>query len=321
MYAKTMKIRLMATVAAVATLCGCGEAEPVKVIRLDKAFAEYATDGPEARLELAEEYAPEFTAFFQLMSEPFDSASLVAYSESRAVKVFQPDVDRMYPNVDALEQQIGGMVAAAQKNDVKLGVSTYCTVVWGFNQSIVKNDSIVFIALNQFLGSEYPGYSHIDYYLRREKIPEMIPYKLAEALVAMEYPFDFIQQPTLLSRMLYEGAMVEAVMRIVPHASLGMALGYDDEQLELAEDNMQKIWNEMSVAKHVYSIDYSLIERLTSPAPSSPYLEGKAPGRIGRFIGYQIVKAYLKKHSDTTLTQLLSPKFYTDPQSLIDSGF
>ena len=45
------------------------------------------------------------------------------------------------------------------------------------------------------------------------------------------------------------------------------------------------------------------------------------PGRVGRFIGYRIVQAYLTRHPETKLNELLSPTFYTSSMTLPDSGY
>lgn len=126
---------------------------------------------------------------------------------------------------------------------------------------------------------------------------------------------------TLLNWMLYEGALVEVRMRLVPEANLAMAIGVDDAQLDILEANTKDIWREMAAMRLIYDTDPLTIDRYLGASPSTPLLHGRAPGRTGRYIGYRIVQAWLSRHTDTPLSTLLSPTFYTSPSTLADSRF
>lgn len=242
-----------------------------------------------------------------------------AYGQSAAVQAFKPAIDRVFPTLQPLEDELGVMLRRAEADSLRLPPLRFAAVAWGYPQSIVRVDSVVLIALNHYLGADFDGYSHLQAYQRRQKTPAMLPYNLAEAIVATQRPFDRSGQ-TVLSRMLYEGAVVSAVMSIVPKASLHMALGCTPEELDWMQAHEKEMWSDMALRRMVYDSSPVAIDRLFQPAPASPMLDGQAPGRAARYIGYKIVQSCLAAHR-SALPALLSPAFYASPSSLIDSGY
>ena len=103
---------------------------------------------------------------------------------------------------------------------------------------------------------------------------------------------------------------------MVKNASLADALGYTEEQLQWLENNEKEIWNKMLGAKMVFDVSETLVEKFVSPAPFTSPLTPESPGRAGRFIGYELVKAYLKDNPKASLTDLLNPDFYNQANPL-----
>lgn len=294
----------------------------VPVVRLDRILASYAGCDSVRQVVVLDSVRIEADAMFAVLGIDSVTPSLLdSWSRSRVVEVFQPAVDSVYPNINEVAANLGYIMEAARRELPDLPHFTFASVVWGNPRPVVRVDSVILIALNHFLGPEYPGYASWPEYRRVNKTPRQLPYAVAAAITATQYPMEMGDEATLLNWMLYEGALVEARMRLVPDARLDEALGYSPEELKFAEDNIAAIWQEMSIQRMIYDTDPLNIDRMVSASPSSPVLMSKAPGRIGAYVGYRIVKAYLTKFPDTTLAQLLSKDFYGSQQSLIKSGF
>lgn len=306
-------------------LCsGCTSRQAAdRVVRVDKAMQMYGSLSETARDSLLNGIRPEVYAFFTVLGNeaPGDS-DMATWSQSDVVRVFQPDVDSVFDDLDDLETQIAHICSVDRKHRWGLTDSVrFAAVSWGRPQPIVRCNDVMLIALNHYLGEAYPGYSHWDYYRRQEKVPRKIPYDLAGALAATKYPFVTRETPTLLSWMLYEGALMHARMELLDQPELCVALGYAPDVLEYLEDNTHGIWDDMRMMRIVYTTDPATIDRYIAPSPVTPLVHHSVPGRVGRYIGYKIVKSYLRHHPGTDLDYLLSPRFYDNPQSLIDSGF
>jgi len=265
------------------------------------------------------------SALGHIMGFDVDSDSLLrAYSLSPAVRVFTPDVDMVFSDTDTLERQLAAVESGFESCMPDVVRHNYCAIVSPYNQSIyLYEDSIVMIALNHYLGADYAGYDgRFHEYEKVLKEPRRIPYDVAEAIVSVSYPFDSRGTvPTVVSRMLYEGALVEAVMRVVSGAAEADALGITHEQYDWLLANEASLWRELVGRRLLYSTSGADARKLLSPAPSTSVIGPQTPGRAGRFFGHRIVRSYLAQHPDVSPVDLLSPDFYLDDRALSQSGY
>ncbi len=303
--------------------CNQADVEPTEIARVDQMVFHFAQSNSDEREDDMAIMRPQLDAMFQVMGWPAPSVDeILWWSHSDAVRMFQPAVDSVFPTLERQEFQLSHILDKAQTLDLGLPDNLrFGAVVWGKPQPIVRVDSVVLIALNHYLGPDFEGYSHWEQYRRAEKAPAQLPYDLAAALVATQHPFRTEATPNLLNWMLYEGALVEVRMALVPEAQLSLALGYDSKQLEYLEDHARQIWDEMKLQKAIYSTDPGLIDRYIASAPYSPVLGNTAPGRAGRYIGYKIVREYMRNNRGADLIQMLQPEFYDNPSTLSKSGF
>lgn len=252
-------------------------------------------------------------------------ASLDVWSRSMPVRIFTPDVDSVFPTLEPLETSLARILAHARADSLALPSRSYAAVVWGNRRSIVTvdtpTDSIMLIALNHYLGSDYPGYAHWPLYMRLEKTPERLPYDLAEALVATRYPFRAEGPTTVLSRIVYEGVLTLAKIRLVPDGNMSLALGYTQKQLQWLSDHEHEIWMSLVERKLLYDTSELTAEKLVSPAPATSVISADAPPRIGRYIGYRIICSYMRQNSTTTLLEMLQPSFYTNDAVLVEAAY
>lgn len=306
---------------------------PLIIIGLLAACTGKRTDAPEARVVplhsyLATNNVPdsdsiELAAFMRTVSEQPLSPELVeAWASSQVVTVFTPDVDSVFADSAYMGRMMGTILANAEAAGLDLPHRRYATVVYGRPESILFVDSVMLIALNHYLGADYPGYSHWPKYMRQVKTPTALPYDIAEALVATSYPYTLEgEEATALSRMVYEGALTIAKMTLAGDDDTAAALGYSPKMLEILNSVEGEIWRSMVENQMLYDTSEATIDRLVAPAPESAIVGAGTPGRVGRYIGYRIVNEYLDKHPDTTLPQLLNPDFYRGNSALIESEY
>lgn len=303
--------------------CSCEKAPtPIRISRLDMAMQAYKDASDSSKRMIADTLSAEINALFKVLGRPYPGKEeLEWWASGDEVAIFQPDAEKAFPSLAALEADLGCIYHNAEKEGLPLDSLRFAAIVYGLPMPLVKVDSVMLIALNHYLGSDYPGYSHWDAYKRKVKTQAALPYDLAAAIVSTSHPMAMSVAPTLLCNMLYEGALVEARMRLLPNANLAHALGVTEDELQFMKGHLREMWREMAEKKMIYDTNPLVSDRMLSGAPSSPLLNGKAPARAGRFIGYCIVKAYLKSHSDATLPFLFTPEFYAKSTSLADAGF
>ncbi len=323
-----MKLKYLPLAALIATsVVSCDKVKsdgtPVEISRLDHTLYEYKDLDSLQRANVLRDRCAEITALSQVLE--FDTLSdetVKAWSNSLPVDMFSPMADTAFTDIAPYEQQLGTTLANAKKGKFKLPKRHYTAVVWGRPESIVFNDSIALIALNHYLGENSPAYEHWPQYKRMLKRKDMLIYDIAEAVIGTSYPFDPKEgENTVLSHILYEGAMAYVKMQIIPDATLANALGLSEAQVRDTESNLQYMWSKLAAEQMLYSTDTDLIERLFVQLPYSSPISPSAPGRCVRLLGYQIVQSYMKNHKGTILEYLLTPAFYSSRETLVDAKY
>jgi len=319
----TFSMALSALVAAVSLSCTKVESVFEPVVPLYKTLEGYSGMSPAQRDSiLAADSLPLSVMFGYLgISEHPDDAILEKWSESAAVKVFTPVVDSVFENINELQVGIGQIIDGAVRDSLDLPKRHYAAVVWGNPRSIVLADSCMLIALNHYLGADFAGYSHLPEYMKAAKTPAQLPYDICEALIASRYPFEGTFETTVLSRMLYEGAIIVAKLSLLPKGDVARAMGYTDSELKWLTDHRVEIWQQLVARNLLYSTSSSDADHLVSPAPYTSILGSDVPPRAGRYIGYTIVRSYMRNNDHVCLPFLLSPSFYNNPSALIEAAY
>lgn len=311
--------------ALAAVAVGCREqvvVAPERIVPLYKDMARFEHMDSVARDSLMRADSAALSAMFlYLGAEKPDDETLLAWSRSLPVEVFTPAVDSVFPDLNEQERILGDILRRADEDSLDLPRRVYAAVVWGNRKSIVLTDSVMLIALNHYLGADYPGYSHWPAYMRLDKTPAQLPYDMAEALVANKYPYKGGANASTLSRLVYEGALTLAKIRLVPGGNMGGALGYTEKQLQWLGDNEHQIWLQLIDRQLLYDTSETTAERLVAPAPATSLVSPSAPGRIGRYIGYRIICAYERSNAKIKLKQMLQPEFYNNPAVLVEAAY
>lgn len=317
------KLKAILTVLSTAMLIGCGKAPvddcaPVEIHRFDRAAYRYATADSADRQAIRDTFA---VALRIMLGNDISDSSLTAYSQSRGVRVFTPDIESRFLSLDSIEAVTGCIYSRMGDEFPDITPPEIYSAAITYNQSIILADTVILLGLNHYLGCDYEGYNYLDSYRRATKTATRLPYDIAESIIATAYPFRPSNDATVLSRLLYEGALVKAVMLLVPDSDTATALGYDKSQLTWLAENEAPAWNALIERKMLYSTDMDVASRLTAAAPHTTLLHPQSPGRAGRYIGLRIIESYMKRHPESTLRQMLDSTFYNSASPLIRSGY
>lgn len=292
-------------------LASCSQAPLVKIERLDFSGSEFKRnhDG------VIDSFAPILDIMMQIKDYDSRREAYEEYFKSPAVAAFSPDMHLIDSQIEGLEITLGEL---KRNIEWQLPEVTFPKRVFGFitpyNQSVVLADTVAIIGLNHYLGASYEGYRGRPDFNPFLKNAERMPVDVAEALVASAYPYNGGDNSTVLSRMIYEGALLYAVKALLPNVSDGWVIGYDLKQMEEARDNEARVWQMLVERDVLFTTDVSL-------AVGSSY-GGNAPKCIERYIGLQIVRSYVRNfNSDIELSELLSPEFYCSMQVLKNSSY
>lgn len=218
------------------------------------------------------------------------------------------EVEKTFPNFNTQQEEIISLFQHLKYYDPSFKQPRIITVIPGdvnYRNKVVVTDTISLIALDTYLGKDHEFYVNIYDYIKQNMQPSQIVQDLA-----VEYAKKSIFQSkrkTLLEEMVYFGKQLYFKDLMLPKSSDADKIGYTENQLLWVTENEQYIWQHFVENKMLFDTDPKLASRFINPAPFSKFkleLDSESPGRVGQYIGWQIVKAYMK-NNDVSFKELM----------------
>ena len=185
------------------------------------------------------------------------------------------------------------------------------THISGFNQSVVVDSGIMSISLDKYLGvnNKYYQMLRTPNYIQVGMHPQRIVVDAVLALSMTEFDYTPATD-NMLSQMLYYGKMHVLADALLPNTPDTLKWCYSAQQLTWCRKNERQMWLTMVDKKALFSTSVKEIGRMVNPAPFTASFSQKSPGGVGQWIGYKIVKSYLKNNPSVTLQQLMYENDY-----------
>lgn len=169
-----------------------------------------------------------------------------------------------------------------------------------YENKVINADSLLLISMDVFLGEEHPLYEGIPLYIRQNMNPKQIMPEVAEALSVKEIPV--VRERSFLAHMIYHGKIHWLKQQLLPEMATEDIIGFSSQQLSWSEANEKKIWNYFIANELLFNTHSDLLSRFIRPAPFSKFyldIDYESPGRIGQWLGMQIVMSYAKNTNKT----------------------
>lgn len=184
-----------------------------------------------------------------------------------------------------------------------------------------ENGEGIGVGLDLFLGENFPymrlapGNPAFSAYLTRTFNKDHIVRK------SMELILDEIIGPPPGSRfidfMLHNGKMLYILENALPETHDSILLEYSGIQTQWVHENQVEMWAYFINEGIFYETDIIKINKYLQPSPHSPGMPKEAPGRTANFLGWQIVKTYMDRHPQLSMSDLISEK---DSQKLLEDS-
>lgn len=173
-----------------------------------------------------------------------------------------------------------------------------------YRNKIDLNNGKLFVAVDTYLGADHKFYGMIPNYITSNMDKEQLTSDVAE-VYARRFTIPG-KQRMFIDQMVYFGKVLYLKDLFVPFKSEASRIGYSKEQLEWAKANESEIWSYFVERKMLFSTESELSSRFIALAPFSKFyleLDNESPGMVGRYIGWQIVRSFMKKN-DVSLREL-----------------
>lgn len=262
---------------------------------------EFAAAGPEQLPELKSDYP-------FLFPVQYTDSVWVAKMQDTLQRELLSEVELEFHDFSAQENELELFFKHAYYYFPEFEVPEVITVTSDVDYSnrVILADSLLLIGLDNYLGAEHRFYSGIDQYIAKGLDKKYLVSDVAGAFAKRVVPRP--RDRSFLSRMIYYGKELYLKDVLLPLESDEEKIGYSAEELEWARANEEQIWRYFIERELLYSTEPKLGPRFLDPAPFSKFrleLDNESPGRLGRYVGWQIVRAFMEKQ-DMDLRAMLA---------------
>lgn len=222
-----------------------------------------------------------------------------------AERIFQliqnPSIDTLYDeamnafsNMDDLIAEIEDGLGRLKGYFPTAPTPVIQTAVTGLYKDLIITNEQIIIGMDFFIGetASYPPQQIPDYILSRYDT-EHLPANIMQFISSQ-----YIQQSegeSMLSEMIDHGKSYYLLSKLLPCTPEHILMGYTTEEWEDSFENDEIIWANFIENELLYETNHQMKQKFLGERPNVYEIGEKCPGRIGRWLGWQIVKSYAEK--------------------------
>ena len=167
-----------------------------------------------------------------------------------------------------------------------------------FQYKLIDIDSLVLLSLDCYLDND-ELYKAIPDYISQKMNKNYLIRDLAEKLISR-----YVNYPTnrqFLDKIIYYGKVYNLMINNLDFGEAN-ALYYNEKEILWAKDNEKEVWKFFIENEILFNTSNILVERFINFGPYSKFgisIDYESSPMIGKWIGYKIVKSYLKSNNKT----------------------
>jgi hypothetical protein len=141
-------------------------------------------------------------------------------------------------------------------------------------------------------------------YITKHFTPETISLNALKNIIADRFP-ESLDNQSLSTQMIEKGKRLYLLERILPEKNEDVLIGYTPEQWKDCESHEAAIWQFFIQNNLLQNTDYAIIKNYIGESPKTKELGENAPGNIGSYCGWKMVKKFMDKFPETSLIELM----------------
>tara|TARA_B110000503_G_scaffold108752_1_gene162674 strand:+ start:6244 stop:7266 length:1023 start_codon:yes stop_codon:yes gene_type:complete len=184
-------------------------------------------------------------------------------------------------------------------------VPNVVTMTAAFNYATAADDQVLAIGLDMYLGSNFEIYPKIGipkYKFQNFDRLYIVPDAMKAWLLT---EFETAGGQDLLEQMIYYGKVAYLLEAFLPNYEKHLFFNYSQEDLAWCQDNEGPIWFHFIDLELLFSTENHQIRKYMGDAPFVAGFPEGSPGRVGQWVGYQLVKSFMDNNQDVGLEGLM----------------
>ena len=302
----------------VAILLGCSQNECRKIVRnvqplnleverLEEVL--FSAENPGEVEDFLKQHQEMAKGFFHSDQYPNDSIlarRIFALINDPFIDTLKKEALSAFSDLDVVQKHLEGVYAFRQTLTPEKSVPKIQTVISGLYNDLYITNELLVIGIDFFIGPEATYKPlNVPYYIQRRYNPIHLPSIVAKYEAGLLTPTG--KENSLLSEMIDYGKINFIVSRMLPCTPDSVIMGFTPEEMTGVYENSEFIWRHFVEKELLYETSEFVKQKYLGERPNIYEISKSCPGRVGAWLGWQIVEAYMKK-TGATLEELLQER-------------
>jgi len=183
------------------------------------------------------------------------------------------------------------------------------TIISGLDTDLFVSDTLIIVSLDFYLGSGARFRPNIyEYLLRQYEKENIVPSCMLIFGISDRFNKTDLNDKTVLADMIAFGKSYYFAKHMLPCVPDSVFTWYTREETEGSRKNQDLIWARFIQDRVLYETSHMVKQKYLGERPKTVEVGEKCPGRIGQWVGWQIVNAYMKAHDEVELPGLMKQR-------------
>lgn len=270
----------------------------IEITRLEKLFFEQVTSND---IEAAVKRYPAFAEKYLLEHEFEDRGALVAeivalHSDPGMQELYR-EVLIHYPDLEDLETLFEEAFKGIKFHFPEFEPPVVYTYISGFTNDIFLTKDMLVVSLDYFLPNDH-RFQPVDlpqYISRRYTKDHLVPTVITA--ISSWFNQTDLKDNTLLAEMIFYGKSYHFTKAVMPCTPDEFIIGYTSQDIIACYSNEEMIYAHFVENELFYETSPFEIRKYTGEAPFTDEISLDAPGRIGRWMGWNIVDDFRENNA------------------------
>jgi hypothetical protein len=217
------------------------------------------------------------------------------------------ETNRVFGDLGILEEEFAAAFKNIKYHYPQFNTPKIKTVVSGLDTDMLVTDSLIIVGLDFYLGKGAKYRPAIyDYLLRKYDREDIVPTTVLIYGISDRFNKTDMKDKTVLADMVAYGKSFYFAKRMLPCTPDSVLISYTPDEIKGSKKNQDLIWARLIESQVLYSTSHVVRKDYLGERPATIQVGEKCPGRIGQWVGWQIVEKYMSTHPDIDLKELMA---------------
>lgn len=232
---------------------------------------------------------------------------LLAKINNPHIDSLQLEVKRIFGDEEELKQEFSQAFRHLKYYYPDVKIPKVKTITTGFDQDMYVSDSLIIVGLDYYLGDDakYRPLNMYQYMWKRYRPDYIVPSVMLIYGISPRFNKTDVSDKTVLAEMVAYGKAFYFAKHMMPCTPDSVLIWYTSEEIQGVRENADIVWAHIVENEILFSNSHEVKRKYIEERPKTYEIGNEAPGRIGQWLGWQIVRAYMDRKEEVTLQELM----------------